>query len=37
LAAYRRYWLLTIVDYMAQKGTKRQFKIIGNSGFLFVF
>ncbi|KRY64148.1 hypothetical protein T4A_13924 [Trichinella pseudospiralis] len=25
LAAYRHYWLQSIVEYMAQKGTKRQF------------
>ncbi|KRZ00240.1 hypothetical protein T11_17912, partial [Trichinella zimbabwensis] len=28
LAAYRRYWLQRIMDYMAQKGTKRQFDIV---------
>ncbi|KRZ35860.1 hypothetical protein T4C_9645 [Trichinella pseudospiralis] len=28
LAAYRRYWLQSIVEYMAQKGTKWQFDII---------
>ncbi|KRZ10903.1 Histone acetyltransferase KAT7 [Trichinella zimbabwensis] len=28
LAAYRRYWLMMIFDYMAQKGTKRQFDIV---------
>ncbi|KRZ17454.1 Histone acetyltransferase ESA1, partial [Trichinella pseudospiralis] len=27
LAAYRRYWLQSIVEYMAQKGTKREFDI----------
>ncbi|KRZ08106.1 Histone acetyltransferase ESA1 [Trichinella pseudospiralis] len=27
LAAYRQYWLQSIVEYMAQKGTKRQFDI----------
>ncbi|KRZ73392.1 hypothetical protein T10_7263 [Trichinella papuae] len=37
LAAYRRYWLQRIVDYMTQKGTKRQFDIVGKPGFLFVF
>ncbi|KRY56080.1 Histone acetyltransferase KAT7 [Trichinella britovi] len=28
LMAYRRYWLRIIVDYMVQKGTKRQFDIV---------
>ncbi|KRY81407.1 Histone acetyltransferase ESA1 [Trichinella pseudospiralis] len=28
LAAYQRYWLQSIVEYMAQKGTKWQFDII---------
>ncbi|KRZ09235.1 Histone acetyltransferase ESA1 [Trichinella zimbabwensis] len=28
LAAYWRYWLQRIMDYMAQKGTKRQFDIV---------
>ncbi|KRZ00922.1 Histone acetyltransferase ESA1 [Trichinella pseudospiralis] len=27
LAAYRQYWLQSIVEYMAKKGTKRQFDI----------
>ncbi|KRY97637.1 putative MYST-like histone acetyltransferase 1, partial [Trichinella zimbabwensis] len=33
LAAYWRYWLQRIMDYMAQKGTKRQFDIVGKPGF----
>ncbi|KRZ71362.1 Histone acetyltransferase ESA1 [Trichinella papuae] len=37
LAAYRRYWLMMIFDYMAQKGTKTQFGIVGKPGFLFGF
>ncbi|KRY95743.1 hypothetical protein T4C_1116, partial [Trichinella pseudospiralis] len=27
LAAYRQYWLQSIVEYMAEKGIKREFDI----------
>ncbi|KRY97295.1 hypothetical protein T4B_7786, partial [Trichinella pseudospiralis] len=36
LAAYRQYWLQSIVEYMAKKGIKREFDIRGKLGFLII-